>query len=401
MKILQLTNKVPWPAKDGGAIAILTLSKGFFLHGHQVTVLAMNTEKHHIYAEDIPENIAEQVDIRLVDVPARISGWGIVKNLLFSNLPYTAQRFLHEDYSNALIRLLKSDSFDVIQLEGLYLCPYIPLIRRHSKALIAYRAHNIEHEIWQRTAAMVGGIRKMYYRILVHRLKKFEKTWMNQYDVLVPITDRDGQLLDELGNTKCRHTSQTGIDLSQLVPTAKELEYPSLFYIGALDWGPNQEGLFWFLRYCWPKIQQQHPQVKFYVAGRNAPQWMKERLIQSGLVYLGEVDDAHRFMSSKAVMLVPLFSGSGMRVKIVEGMALGKAIVSTTIGCEGIPAQDHESVLIADDVDGFVRAVNELVTNKVLFDKICKNAVGLIRDKYNNMAIVGSLIDFYKQQLHD
>ncbi|MCW0482346.1 glycosyltransferase family 4 protein [Gaoshiqia sediminis] len=401
MRILQLTNKVPWPPNDGGAIAVLTLSKGFFLHGHQVTVLAMNTDKHHVHSDEIPEHLRQQIDFRLVDVSARITPYGVLRNLLFSDLPYHAERFLSEDYNRALIRLLDEEYFDVIQLEGLYLCPYIPLIREHSKALIAYRAHNIEYEIWQRTERLAKGFRKIYLKLLSGRLRKFERSFLNKYDVLVPITDRDGAILDQMGNTKNRHTSQAGIDLSTLVPTAKGLEYPSLFYIGALDWGPNQEGLLWFLKYCWPRILQNHPGLKFYVAGRNAPAWLEARLKTAGLVYLGEVDDAHRFMSSKAIMLVPLFSGSGMRVKIVEGMALGKAIISTSIGCEGIPAKDRETVLIADDADSFVRAVAELAANKSLFDKLCKQAVDLIRVKFDNLAIVGSLIDFYKQHLHD
>lgn len=401
MRILQLTNKVPWPPNDGGAIAVLTLSKGFFLHGHQVTVLAMNTDKHHVHSDDIPEHLRQQIDFRLVDVPARIMAWGLLTNLLFSDLPYHAGRFLSEDYSRALIRLLDEEHFDVIQLEGLYLCPYIPLIRKHSKALVAYRAHNIEHEIWQRTERLAKGFRKIYLKLLSRRLKKFELSFLNEYDVLVPITDRDGAMLDKMGNTKNRHTSQTGIDLSTLVPTAKELEYPSLFYIGSLEWGPNLEGLIWFLEQCWPKIRRTHPDLRFYVAGRNAPGWLEGRLKAEHVVFLGEIENAYRFMNSKAIMLVPLFSGSGMRIKIVEGMALGKAIISTSIGCEGIPAKDRETVLIADDADSFVWAVDELVANKSLFDKLCKQAVDLIRVQFDNLAIVGSLIDFYKQHLHD
>ena len=401
MRILQLTNKVPWPPKDGGAIATLTLSKGFFIHGHQVTVLAMNTKKHYVYQEDIPEHLANEINFQLVDVPALVTAWGIINNLLFSQLPYNAKRFINEDYSRKLISLLKENEYDVVQLEGLYLCPYIPLIRQYSKALVAYRAHNIEHEIWSRTAKMAKGIRGLYLKILSSRLKKLEAGFLNDYDVIVPITARDGAILDEMGNQKPKHISQTGIDLSTLVPTAKELEYPSLFHIGALDWTPNQEGLMWFLNHIWQPLHELHPQLKFYIAGRNAPAWIESIFNVEGVVYLGEVDDAYRFMNSKAIMVVPLMSGSGMRIKIIEGMALGKAIVSTSIGSEGIPSVDRENILIANTPEDFILTINELLANRSLFEKLCRNAVSFIHKKFDNLAIVDSLVEFYKQQLHD
>lgn len=400
MRILQLTNKVPWPPKDGGAIAILTLSKAFFLRGNQVTVLAMNTKKHHIRIEEIPEHLAAEIQFQLVDVPAIISTLGAIKNFLFSELPYNAERFINEDYSLNLIQLLKENEYDVIQLEGLYMCPYIPLIRRHSKALISYRAHNIEHEIWKRSASVEKGMRSLYMKIFSSRLKKFEKKQLNEYDVLVPITERDGLKLDEMGNKKPRHVTQTGIDLSSLVPSAKNLEFPSLFHIGSLDWIPNQEGLIWFLNHVWEKLHAKHPQLKFYIAGRNAPAWLVQTLKVDGVVYLGEVEDAYEFMNSKAIMVVPLRSGSGMRVKIVEAMALGKVIISTTIGSEGILSTDHKNILIANEPDEFIRSVEEVLDNRNLHDKIGKNAIRFIHDKFDNLAIVDKLIEFYKQQLN-
>lgn len=399
MRILQLANKVPYPATDGGTIATLTLSKGFFLLGNQVTVMAMNTEKHHTHPDEIPEHLAAQVQFRLVDVPARISYRGMLANLIFSELPYNAARFLSEDFSLDLIRLLKEQEFDVIQLEGLYLCPYIALIRKHSKALIAYRAHNIEHEIWERSSLLMHGFHKIYLRMLTKRLRTFEKSYLNSYDVLVSITERDGQMLDKLGNKKPRITSQTGIDLSSLVPSAKDLEFPSLFHIGSLEWGPNQEGLLWFMQNCWPLLHRKYPELKFYIAGRNAPSWLEAKLKLDGVVFLGEIKDAYKFMKSKAIMMVPLRSGSGMRIKIIEGLALGKAIVSTSIGVEGIAVTDRENIMIANEPQEFLDAVSELIENKELYDEISRNAVPFIRERFDNLAIVSDLVNFYKQQM--
>jgi len=265
--------------------------------------------------------------------------------------------------------------------------------------LIAYRAHNIEYEIWERTAKLSSGLRSNYLRNLSKRIKRFEINHLNNYDLLVPITDRDGQILDELGNTKPRHTSQTGIDFASLVPTAKKLEFPSLFHIGALDWAPNQEGLIWFFDHCWKRIHQENPQLKFYLAGRNAPEWFERLIKLEGVEYLGEINDAYDFINSKAVMVVPLFSGSGMRIKIIEGMALGKPIVTTDIGTEGIPTENGFNILIANDADQFVEAITRLINDRALSDEIGKNAIGFIQEKFDNLSQAGALVEFYKSHV--
>lgn len=397
MRILQVTNKVPYPIKDGGAIACMNLTRGFSLNGHKVTVLAMNTQKHHILYGELPESVKDLAEFKLVEVPARISRISALGNLLFSQKPYNAVRFISGSFKKELIKILKSKQFDVIQLEGLYVCPYIPVIRKYSNAKIVYRAHNIEHEIWERTAAMAKGWEKIYFRILSRRIKKLEKGMLNRYDLLVPITERDGKILDKLGNKKPRHVSQTGIDSSVLIPNSKKLKHPTLFHIGSLDWTPNQEGLIWFLEKCWPKINDKFPELKFYIAGRNAPYWFKRKMDLPNVVFEGEVPDAYDFMNSKSIMVVPLFSGSGMRIKIIEGMALGKPIITTSIGTEGISTTAGENIMLAETADEFVSSVSELIDNQEFFDKIGRNAIEYIHEKFDNLAAAAALIEFYKQ----
>ena len=399
MKILQVTNKVPYPAKDGGAIACMNLTRGFSLLGHQVTLLAMSTRKHHVLMEEIPESVRELAEFQLVKVPARITRFSALLNLVFSDQPYSAVRFITRAFRKDLIRVLKENSFDIIQLEGLYVCPYIPVIRKYSSAKIVYRAHNIEHEIWNRTAALASGFEKWYLKNLSKRTKKFEKKLLNTYDLLVPITERDGMMLDKMGNKKPRHVSQTGIDSSLLVPNSKNLEHPSLFHIGSLDWAPNQEGLIWFLEHCWKEIHEKYPQLMFYIAGRNAPVWFQRKMGLPNIVYLGEIADAYEFINSKSIMVVPLNSGSGMRIKIIEGMALGKPIVTTTIGTEGISTTSGKNIIVAEDKDGFIAAITKLIENREFFDMISRNAIEYIHDNFDNLSSAGALIEFYKQHI--
>jgi len=399
MKILQVTNKVPYPANDGGAIACMNLTRGFALLGHDVTVLAMNTRKHHTDLSDIPESVKDWAEFRLVDVPAGISAIAATVNLLFSGKPYNAVRFISDAFSKELKNVLEQKDFDIVQLEGLYVCPYIPLIRKYSKAKIVYRAHNIEHEIWERTASLTRGIKKTYLKILARRIKTFEREFLNQYDLIVPITERDGIILDKLGNTRPAHVSPTGIDTTVLIPHSKKLEHPSLFHIGSLEWAPNQEGMIWFIDKCWPKIHEKFSDLKFYIAGRKAPDWLVRRFKAPNIVFMGEVDDAYQFMNSKSIMVVPLFSGSGMRIKIIEGMALGKPIVSTPIGTEGISTQSGKNILIADNEQEFISDIERLITDNELFLSISRNAIEYIQEKFDNLALAGALTGFYEKHI--
>jgi polysaccharide biosynthesis protein PslH len=399
MRILQLTNKPPWPDKDGGAIATLNLTRGFSRLGHDVTVLSMNTLKHHVEEDSLPAEIKALAEFRFVEVKAPISAAAAAFNLIFSKQPYNAVRFMSEDYGKALISLLKEKKFDIIHLEGLYLCPYIPLLRKYSKAVIAYRAHNIEFEIWQRTAAMARGWRSWYMADLARRLRRFEISMLNQYDLLVPITPRDGHILAGLGNSKPIHVSPAGVDLAILKPDTSLIEYPSLFHLGSLEWPPNQEGLVWFLKKCWPPLRAGFPELKFYVAGRKSPDWLTEKLKLPGVVFEGEVTDAYHFMNSKAVMVVPLLSGSGMRVKIIEGMALGKSIVSTSIGAEGLGVTNGTNILVADDPETFVDAASKLLTDRNLFDSIGKESIRFVKENFDNLSLAEKLCRFYQSNL--
>jgi len=399
MKILQITNKVPYPVKDGGAIACMNLTRGFSLLGHQVTILAMNTVKHNITLVEIPESVKELAEFKLVNVAARISPVSALLNLVFSNKPYNATRFISDTFAQELKKILQENEFDVVQIEGLYVCPYIPVIRANSKAKIIYRAHNIEHEIWSRTAIMAHGFEKYYLRNMSKRIKKFEIQTLNKYDLLVPITGRDEAILDKLGNKKPSHVSQTGIDSSVLIPNSKNLKHPTLFHIGSLEWSPNQEGLIWFFENCWDAIRERYPDLQFYVAGRNAPPWFQKLLNLPNVVFKGEVADAYEFINSKSIMVVPLFSGSGMRIKIIEGMALGKPIVTTPVGTEGISTTSGENIIVVTNVEGFVQSISDLIEDREYFDKISKNAIEYIHENFDNLSSAGALIEFYKKHI--
>lgn len=401
MRILQLTNKIPYPPKDGGAIATLLLSRGLAALNHQVTLLGMNTSKHYSPLSQLPEELRQTIRFEDVQVNTDICMWAALRNLLFSRKPYNAVRFFSKEYEQKLIRVLQQNTFDIIQLEGLYLAYYIDTIRQHSSALIALRAHNIEHEIWQRTASQEKSwLKKIYLRILARRIRRFKLSILNTYDLLIPITERDATQFNVFGNTRPSLTIPVGFDTSQLKPAPEKIEFPSVFFIGTLDWFPNQEGVMWFLEKVWPDIRAKHPALEFRIAGRNAPAWLQNKLkSQEGVRFLGEIDDAYTFMNENAIMVAPLFSGSGMRVKIIEGMAMGKTIVTTSIGAEGIEVTPGTNIIIEDQPHDFIRQMLMLLENKEKFEQIGRSAVNFVRENFDNQIICASLAQFYQKHL--
>jgi polysaccharide biosynthesis protein PslH len=398
MKILQIANKFPYPAKDGGSIASLSLAKSLASLGHQVTVMAINTSKHFTDPATVPSELTEAIRFISVPVNTDIKIFKLARNFLFSSLPYNAERFISKDFDLMLKKLLAEEKFDIIQLEGLYLAPYLKTIRLHSDARVVMRAHNIEHEIWTRAVTLEKGIRKYYIRHLSGRIRKMELQYLNRYDAILPITARDESQLKKLGCKLPGHVVPMGVNAAELLPDHSLMEFPSVFHIGALDWLPNQEGLFWFFEHAWDKILETHPTLRFYLAGRNAPAHFKS-LPYKNIIFVGEVEDAYDFIRSKAVMIVPVLSGSGMRIKIIEGMALGKAIVTTSIGTEGIATTHGQDILVADDPDEFADQVIRLVENRNFYLEIGENARKFVTIHYDNLAISNSLVAFYQKLL--
>lgn len=398
MKILFLTNKVPFPPKDGGSIATLGMIEAFANSGHATTVLAMNTKKHHVTPWEIPEKLAAKIVFHLVEVPAKITFGGALSNLLFSKLPYNAQRFINKNYQKKLRLLLSAQQFDIIQLEGLYLCAYIALIRKFSKAKIAYRSHNIEHEIWERTLIQSRGIKKLYLGILANRLRNFEIQAINQYDLLVPITHRDEMQLQILGSNKPSLAIPAGF--TDFPIDGKDLSFEmNLFFIGALDWVPNQEGLLWFIKNCWDIIHKKKPEIILKIAGRNAPDWFIEKIDIEGIKYLGEIDDAREYIHENGIMIAPLLSGSGMRVKIIEGMFYKKAIVTTPIGCEGINVKNKQELYIAASPEIFTDYILTLLNSRELVVETGRKAYEFVKEVFDNQKLNSKLVAFYNHHL--
>lgn len=400
MRILIVSNKMPYPPKDGGAIATLSLARSLRRCGCDVDLLAMNTPKHFCRVEDIPSEISSEINFYAVEVDTTIKATDALRNLLFSSKPYNAERFVNEAFAEKLKVLLSENQYDVVQLEGLYLCPYIETIRKHSQAKVALRAHNVEHEIWRRMVENEKSLPKRLYKgIIARRMRRFELSYINAYDFLVPITDRDSAFFSQNGNEKPIFVAPTGIDSENplLAIDNSKADFPGFSFIGALDWHPNCEGLTWLVNNVWNEYRSRHPEAKIRVAGRNADASFADFLKSNGVDYFGEVESAVDFYASGSVFVVPLMSGSGMRIKIVEAMSAGKVVITTSVGTEGIATENGRNIFIADSVADFLACMEKVASDKVLCDEVSAKAREFVNDNYDNNLIATRLLDFYKK----
>ncbi len=397
MKFLQLTNKVPYPPRDGGAIASLTLARELAAAGHDVTMLAMNTSKHFLAEPKIPD-----VSFSLITVPVdtTIRFSAALRNILFSRLPYNAVRFVSEVFREKLREILRQEKFDYIILDQVYTALYLDDIRAITTTPLILRAHNIEHEIWSRAARSEQGFKRFYFGILARRIRRYEQSVMNRYDILVPITSRDAGHFMNMGNRRPCHVLPAGMDLPELPAGSAEPFVPSVAHLGALDWLPNRNGIKWFVTMVWPLVREKIPGIEFHLAGRNAPAGFAAEIAAPGVIYHGEIEHAGEFLRQHPVFIVPVFSGSGMRIKMLDYMAAGRATVSTTIGAEGIPVVSGSEAFITDRPEEFASSIVKLAADPGLCRSIGENARSFVGQNFDNRVLTTRFTEFLKTVDH-
>jgi len=398
MKVLFLCNKSPFPPFEGGPLAMNANIQSLLKAGHQVKVLALNTNKYKIDPANIPESYRKQTGIELIDIDLSVKPTEAFIHL-FSGKSYHVERFISATFRERLTEVLTSERFDIVQLEMLYMTPYAELIRKHSDAAVVMRSHNIEHLIWERIAQKTKNpVKKAYLSHLAMQLKKYELRHLNSYDGMAAITRHDADFFREHGCMIPLADIPFGVEVDNYPVTANHTGTPSLFHLGSMNWMPNLEGVNWFLNEAWPLIHKQIPSLKLHLAGRG----MSGKLLNLKLPnveMVGEVPDAQAFIGSHTVMVVPLFSGSGIRIKIIEGMAMGKAIISTSIGAEGIRYTHGKNILIANTPDEFLAAVAKCIQNPQLCSSLGQNARRLIEEEHSLEQVIANLEKFYSQVL--
>jgi glycosyltransferase involved in cell wall biosynthesis len=394
MKILVLCNKPPYPPRDGGSFAMKTMIDGLLKAGHQVKVLAVNAPKYGVSVNDISNVILERTSMELMDVDLSIKALPALLCLL-QRKSYQVRRFYDKAFAERLREVLQQ-GFDIVQIETVFPGVYLEEIRRSSKAKVILRAHNIEHKIWEHLYENESShIKKWYLRKVAGSLKSFELKLFSSVDGIAAITHRDKAFI-ELQTCKTPViTCNFGIDPSEYPSFTNAEPQPSLFHLAAMDWQPNIEGIRWFLQQVWPRVLEKRPACKLYLAGKNMPAWIGKERYQN-VVVVGEVKDSWEFITQQGIMIVPLFSGSGVRIKIIEGMLAAKAIVSTTTGASGIECTHGQNILLADDPLSFSDAIISCINNPEMAVKLGNMARNYIIQYHDIKNIIPPLTDFYK-----
>jgi polysaccharide biosynthesis protein PslH len=392
LHILQVCNRLPWPLNDGGNIATFQVTKALTQAGHHVTIAALNTLKHR---QD-PAPLREYAEVKTVEIDTTVSLWGLLKGL-FSTQPYNVRRFWSQEFADLLIGLLRRNEYDIVQLEGSYMSLYSATIRQHSKARLVLRSHNVEHQIWERLGKDVKSIpHRKYIRNLSAKIKRFEQQHLHDYDGIAAITAEDGDFYRRSGFLQPVTTINGAVDLERF-PSPDFDFRPQVCFLGSLEWLPNVEGLTWLLKEIWPQVHERHPEATLHIAGKQGPRPVQELLPKPpGVVHHGQVPDAPAFLAGQHIFLVPLHSGGGMRMKIVEAMGAGLCVLSTKVGAEGIAYTDGQDIRIADTTAEWVMALDGLLGAQADSSRIARAGRALAEQRYSTATLAQQFIDFYR-----
>jgi glycosyltransferase involved in cell wall biosynthesis len=389
MRILLLANKYPYPPRDGSSIAILSSLRAWVRAGAEVHLAALNPKKSRVDAQALPTDLQQKVQIHSFDINTDVTPWGALFNLL-GKRPYHISRFYRRDIAHYLERLLLEEQFDVLQWEGPFMGEYLPHFAQ-TTTTHWLRAHNVEHRIWVRMAERSRNpLKRWYLKLQANRLKSFELDFTRKMQALLAISEVDEQFFQREIPGLQSMVWLPGVDV-QDYPRWGNPEPNCITTLASFDWEPNREGVNWFLEEVMPLIR---PEVKIKIGGRNMPaEWKKNPRVE----WTEDVVNAKAFVLQGAVNFIPLWSGSGIRIKMVEGAAMGVPMVATTIAAEGSGLTHEKELVIADDARAFAAAIHQLLDDDKLREEYSLHARTFAEKHYDLASLGQNLMDFYRK----
>jgi glycosyltransferase involved in cell wall biosynthesis len=279
----------------------------------------------------------------------------------------------------AIDALCAEREFDVIQLESSLLCAFsFP----NGPALVLDE-HNIEYEVFERMHRSERSLaRRRFNQLEFRRFRRFEQDWWRRVDACVVTSSREAPAVAGHAPATRVEVVVNGVDLDFFRPAAEPPEPRTVVFNGILDYRPNLDAAHYLVEDIWPRVLQRFPDARLRIIGRGHPADLK-RLARPGVETLGRVPDLRPHMAAAAVAAVPIRMGGGTRLKVVEGLALGKPMVSTTIGCEGIGVADREHLLLADDAESFAARIVELFERPDLAASLAAAGRALMEREYS------------------
>lgn len=378
MRILQFCPKPPLPSIDGGCLASFELSKLIIESGFDLKLICLATEKHPFSPEIFDQNFTRTCRPEAVTISTNKPFYYYLFNL-FSKKSAQISRFKTPQVEEFLFALLKKEEFDLIVLDGLMTCVYLQFFRKNSKAKIIYRSHNIEHElISMRSEEELNLFRKVFFKLESHRIKTFETKIWNSCDQVWSISATDSLVIRNSCSTQVFDVPFT---IQGIINSTKAKEN-TLFHLGSMDWKPNFIGIKNFIKDIWPLILKQRNDLELHLAGKNIGE--VERHLKGKNIYIHHnVSVATNFFKAYDVLIVPLHAASGIRIKSIQALSMGKAIVSSKKGASGINAVNNINMLISNSTSEMLEQILSIFSNKELKAKIEKEAKLLYENEFS------------------
>jgi sugar transferase (PEP-CTERM/EpsH1 system associated) len=406
MKLLFLTPQFPYPPHQGTAIRNYNL----------IVYLARRHEVHLLSFTDTTGNGGQTPlhslckSVETVPLPPPRSTGRRLATTLLSPQPDMALRLLSDAFQNRLREILEREPFDVVQVEGIEMGPYALTAHAQRAAtpfLLVFDDHNAEYVLQRR--AFETDIRyplrwpgAIYSLIQWWKLRRYEALLLQIADRVVAVSRTDAAALQQLVPELRPFVVPNGVDTSyftpEFVPPADPAPRCTLVFTGKMNFRPNVDAVQWFCRAVLPRIRFVRPDVTFGIVGRDPNRQVRALGQLPGVFVTGYVEDVRPFIAGATVYVVPLRMGGGTRLKLLEAMAMGKAIVSTRVGAEGIACQSGRHLLVADSPHYFAQAVLRLLNDEERRAHLGAEARALVEAQYSWESIVPRLEQVYARE---
>jgi len=393
MRILWLKSDLLLPLDKGGKLRTWHLMR-HLARRHQITYLSFADPDQPRADVDGMHEVAVRVETIPRRDPAKRSlrFYADAARHLADPLPYAVGKYRSRAYAAKFRELVSTTAFDLIVCD--FLPPAVNLPSRLPAPAVLF-THNVEAEIWRRHAeTATNPVARLLYRSQHRRMLAYEGRALRRFNGVLAVSDADRDTFGRLypGAAQRRiEVVATGVDTQFFAPAPSPAAGRSLVFTGSMDWLPNEDAMLYFCRDILPLIRVQEPDVTVSIVGRAPTPAVQRLAVEHGVAVTGRVDDVRPFMRDAAVYIVPLRIGGGTRLKIFEAMAMSKAVVSTTIGAEGLPVSDGEHVLLADTPPAFADAVVRLLRDGGARRALETAARALVVARYDWSAVAGEL----------
>ena len=404
MKILLITHLVPYPPRGGVMIRNFNLLKEM-AKKHEIHLVTFNQTAHFANAEEYEQSKAALSryckDMRVFEIPtdrSRLAWYFLLFRNLFSLTPYSVWRFHSRAMVKAIRDKMRTHNFDLMEIGTIALAEYARLAPRMPKILVH---HNIESQLLLRRSRVVSDwVSKIYLSYQAWKLKRYERSSSELFDYQTVCSAEDKDTLQQFCPEARVVVVPNGVDIETFKPSGERETPNSLIYVGGLSWFPNRDAIMFFYREIWPLLKNELPGVSFNHIGKGRDRELEEFSKRDNNFKLaGFVDDIRPLVGSASVYIVPLRVGGGTRLKILDAMAMGKAIVSTSVGAEGIRVEHEKEILIADDPEDFARKTIDLLKNAEYRTRLGENARKKAVGMYSWEGISPTLDDTYEEAI--